>query len=153
MEPDPALRERIVAAVGDTRRRDTRRDRLQRALAVAAAAVFLVGVGAVLNRPAPGPTLEEVALADVPADVAADAALITHTWGTELVLTVDGLQDGQDYVVTFVSDAGERVSAGTFIGVDDRPVVCRMNAAVLRNEASAFEVATPDGRLVMRADI
>lgn len=122
----------------------------------AAAAVLLVavlGVASVLALRQPDVPREPVALSGLPAGVEADAELVAHTWGTELILVVSGLADGESYTVRFSTDDGQQVSAGTFLGVGDAPLVCSLNAAVLRPDATSFEVVDEGGAVVMRSDI
>ena len=151
-EPSPTdLRDRVVWVVAKARRSDRLRRRTVASVAAAAACLAFLAVGLAVPGPA-GPPQEAIALV-APAGVEADAALVAHTWGTELKLVVEGLDDGERYDVTFVDQDGTRVSAGTFIGVDDRPIVCDMNAALLRPDATRMEVASSDGDVVIAADL
>lgn len=68
-----------------------------------------------------------------------------HAWGTELELVVEGLEPGTPYTVTFFDAGGASYAAGEFLGVGDRPVVCDMNAALLREDAVCLQVPGPDG--------
>ena len=150
-EPSPDLEERVVGAVRDARGRQQWRRRLVSSVGAAAAAIALIGVGLVIPQPA-GPPQEALTVATSQADIDADVALVAHTWGTEVKLVVTGLEAGEDYRVTLLDRQGERFDAGTFIGVSDRPIVCDMNAALLRPDASRLEVAGDDG-LVIAADL
>ncbi len=150
--PPEVLKERVVWAVRGARRSQQRHRRIVSAVAAAAAAIALIGVGMAVPPPA-GPPQEVLDVATTSESVDAKAALVAHTWGTELKLVVSGLDHGERYRVTFVDDDGRKVSAGTFIGVSDRPVVCDMNAAVLRPDAARVEVAAADGGVVLAADL
>ena len=150
-DPPPALKEGVVWAVRGARRDDRRRTRFVPAIAAAAAAIAFFAAGVALPAPS-GPPQERLAVATTSATVDAQASLVAHTWGTEVKLVLEGLEDGEEYRVTFVDRQGERVDAGTFIGVDDRPVVCDMNAAVLRPDATRMEVAS-QGEVIVAADL
>jgi len=100
-----------------------------------------------------GPPTEALRLATVPEGVNADAALINHTWGTELLLDVAGLPAERDYDVTFVDAAGAPVSAGSFRGVADVVMKCRFNAATLRADLRSIAVTETGGAEVLRVDL
>lgn len=145
----------VRALEDDTRRRGSSR----RLLWSVAAALLLVAVGltAVYFSTQQGPPglgeLEPIAFSGAPEGVSTDAALVAHTWGTEVQLEVEGLQGGEVYTVTLERDGGEPVEAGTFIGVEARPVECRLNGAVLRQDARAVSVTDEAGEVVMRSEM
>jgi len=64
--------------------------------------------------------------------VTATGGLINHTWGTELLLDVSGLEAGTTYVVDYRLADGSTVVAGSLLGVADVVMKCRFNAAPLR---------------------
>ena len=151
-QPPRDLGERISATLA-AETRAARRVRSSRwaALAAALSAVLAVAVVTTVSRPpAPAPR-ETVALVDVTPGIEADAELIAHTWGTEVILVASGLVHGGTYVVTFQDSAGRDFLAGSFLGVGDKPVVCRLNAALLREAAAGFTVTTSAGEPVLRA--
>ena len=151
-EPPPALlADRVVWAVAKARRGDRLRRRVRAGIAAAAACLAMFAAGLAVPGPA-GPPQETLAL-DAQAGIEAEAALVAHTWGTEVKFEIVGLTDGERYEVTFLSRDGRRVSAGTILGVDDRPVVCAMNAALLRENAARLEVAASDGAVVLAAAV
>lgn len=150
-DPPATLKEGVVWAVRGARRTDRRRSRFIPAIAAAAAAIAFFGAGVALPGPA-GPPQERLTVATTETAVDAQASLVAHTWGTEVKLVLTGLDAGEEYRVTFIDRQGDRVDAGTFIGVDDRPVVCDMNAAVLRPNATRMEVASSEG-VVVAADL
>lgn len=160
-EPRPSadLWERTIARVDRARQTEDelqrrRRNRLVRWSAFVAAAALLVVIGSFALVPKiAGPPLEPVAFSEVPAGVEAEANLIDHTWGTETVLVVSGLEDGETYRLTLRDEEGEAVPSGAFIGTGNRPIECRMNAALLREEATGLEVRTSGGKLVLEADL
>lgn len=112
-------------------------------LAKAAVVAVLCGCAAFAGRmtvdqgPADPPT-EAVQLAGVDSGVTAEAELINHTWGVELVLDIEGTSSGSSYDVTYQT-AGGPVSAGSFVSVDAL-MHCRFNAAVLRSELSEIHI-------------
>lgn len=150
-EPPTHLRERVVWVVAKARRSERLRRRAVAGIAAAAACFAFFAIGVAVPEP-PGAPQEAVELVAAEG-VDADAALVAHTWGTEVKFVIEGLTDGERYDVTFLAADGRRVSAGTFIGVDDRPVVCDMNAALLREDAHRMEVASSDGAVVLAADV
>ncbi|MEJ7754081.1 MAG: hypothetical protein WKF38_02755, partial [Candidatus Limnocylindrales bacterium] len=121
-------------------------------LALAAALALLavgVGIGSqAFPRVAPGAPFETVAFEQVPPGVDASGRLIAHTWGTEIQLIVSGLEAGQAYRATFFSEDGREVPGGTFIGVAG-PMVCNLNAAILRPEVTHLRIATEEGVTVL----
>lgn len=128
-----------------------------------AAACFLAGVlvtvgtVTVMERPPSGPpgTLgaeEVVAFESVPADVEIEGVLIAHTWGTESVLQIEGLEVGAPYVVVLVDNAGREYDSGTFLGSEVR-IDCAMNAAVMRHEVTRLEIRDDDGAVVAESDL
>lgn len=156
--PPAGLLERTLSRVEQARRTEDELQRRRRNLlirrSVFAAAALLVAIGLFALVPKiTGPPLEPVAFSEVPADVEAEANLIDHTWGTETVLVVSGLEDGETYRLTLRDEDGEAVPSGAFIGTGDQPVECRMNAALLREEATGLEVRTTEGDLVLGADL
>lgn len=83
--------------------------------------------------------------------VRASAGTIDHTWGVEMVLTASGFADGQVYEVHVLDRLGRPVPAGAFRGTGASEMVCRLNAAVLRDQAGGFVVTDADGAAVLRS--
>lgn len=151
--PPPELGERILWNVR-LERRASERNRLARAVGAAAAAVAVLALFVVMSpRPPAAPPLEAVAVTTTDDGLAAEASLIAHTWGTEIILEAEGLDAGAAYRVRFEDRAGTAVPAGTFIGTGDRLLTCRMNAALLREDATAFVVEDDQGRTVIRGEL
>lgn len=149
-EPPVELERRILAAA--RRRRPPR----WRAAATAAAclAVLTVGLVVLAGDAAPPVPREPVAFTAAEGVEVLEADLIAHTWGTEVEFVVTGVEDGVTYTVSFVGEDGDRFDAGSFLGVTDRPVDCRMNAALLRDEATGLEVRdASSGTIVLEADL
>lgn len=168
-EPSAALAARI-AAMDDGRAaeapvapiRPSRRRMRPLLLAVGAAACVGVGFGGGLLLSAPpsvveGPpgtlgALEEVAFDGAPESVDIDGALVAHTWGTETVLTVEGLATGAAFTVVVVGEDGEEFESGTFLG-SSVPIDCRLNAAVLREDVAAVAIRSVDGGQIALAEV
>ena len=85
--------------------------------------------------------------------VTATGGLINHTWGTELLLDVSGLEAGTTYVVDYRLADGSTVPAGSLLAVAGVLMKCRFNAAPLRADVRRIEVRDPDRRAMIRADI
>lgn len=131
--------------------RRRRRDLLTGAVAAATgAALAVVGWEAFDADAQPGPPTEPVEVAVVPPDVAAEAVLINHTWGVEIILTATGLAADATFRSAIQPvDGGAEVVAGSFLGVEGVTVVCRMNASILRAAASSFTVVDEAGAPVI----
>ena len=120
---------------------------------LAAACLVAVGVGGTLGYQQLGspadavPTgppgtlgaVEEVTFQDVPRSSSIDASLVAHTWGTETILEIDGLDVGDTYEVVLIARSGEELSSGTFIGTE-ATVECRMNAAITREQVAQIRI-------------
>lgn len=141
----------------------SRRSRRVALTVLGAAACVAIGVGGGVLAATPrdahvaGPpgtlgAVEHVAFAGEPSGVAVDGDLVAHTWGTETVLTVDGLPIGEAFSVVVVDDTGAEHESGAFLGTDVT-VDCRMNAAVLREHVVAVEVRGADGVEIATASV
>jgi hypothetical protein len=159
--PPPALEHRVLAAVSGARDRSPLRRRA--VLATAAAACVAVGaVGALVVQnarlaPPTGPpgtlgAVEEIAFVGAPRGSDIDAALVAHTWGTETLLQVDGLRLGETFEVLLVGADGREFSSGTFFATE-QTVVCRMNAAILREDVTQVRIDAVDGSMRAVADL
>jgi hypothetical protein len=121
-------------------------------LAAAAICVVAIGLAGFTSLLEPAVALEPLSFS-VARGVEVDGHLIKHDWGTEIRLVVSGSRDGQTYRVTLVSEDGEPVNAGTFIGIGDKTLRGTFNAALLRKEADRLEVRTPGGEPVFFAKL
>jgi hypothetical protein len=120
------------------------------ALSASVAALVLLAVVVLQGRaPVLPGTLgaTEVVTVQTSRGVQADVAVVPHTWGTEVVLQLDGVTDPRAHDVLVVVD-GDVVHAGTFLGTD-RTITCRMNAAVLREAADGLLIRGPDGQTLV----
>ena len=160
--PSAGLEDRIVAAAtGDRAGPETGRRRkwlTAPGLAAASLAVAALVFAAVwilpLEPEEPGlGDVEPISFSTEPEGVSADGEVVAHTWGTEVMLEVEGLEEGEQYKVDMTDAEGTRVSAGTLIGDNDVPVECVLNGAVLRQNAEAISVRNSDGAVVLRSDL
>lgn len=124
---------------------------------VAATIGAAIGIGGALlasqDDGSTGPPTERVEFASTRPGVRTDAALINHTWGTELLLDVEGLPAGQLYRVDYLGGGPGSGSAGSFRSVPDTLMRCRFNAAALRNDITSVVVTDSVGAEVLRADL
>src|SRR5215207_6312966 len=153
-QPPGDLEELTLSPIlGEIHRARRRRRRFSWS-ALAAAAIFVVAIGFAgftwLLEPAVA--LEPLSFSVAPG-MEVEGHLIKHDWGTGIRLVVSTSRDGQTHRVTLVSEDGERVNAGTFIGIGDKQLRCTFNAALLRKEADRLEVRTPGGELVFFAKL
>jgi len=85
------------------------------------------------------PSVEDVTF-ETRTGVSAEAVLINHSWGTELMLDVSGLDAGTTYDVVYRTREGVEVAAGSMLAVADVVMRCRFNAAPLRADVRRIEV-------------
>ncbi|WP_248580267.1 hypothetical protein [Nocardioides sp. InS609-2] len=86
-----------------------------------------------------GPVVEAISFTG-PASVTTKAGLINHTWGTELLLDVEGLEAARSFDVVYLTAQGDEVPAGSLLAVDGVLMVCRFNAATLRRDVRQIVV-------------
>lgn len=139
-----------------------RRRRTALLIAGAAACLALGAVGgAFLATPradvATGPAgtlgaVEDVTFQGAPAGVDVEGDVVAHTWGTETVLSVDGLPAGDSFSVFVVDAAGGEHPSGTMLGSAVR-IDCRLNADVLRQDAASVEIRDAAGDRVAVAEL
>jgi Putative zinc-finger len=144
--PPEDLEESTLAPIfGEIHRARRRRRRLGwSGLAAAAICVVVIGLAGFTWLLEPAVALEPLSFSVAPG-MEVEGHLIKHDGGTEIRLAVSGSRDGQTYRVTLVSEDGERVNSGTFIGIGDKPLRCTLNAALLREDAAKLEVRTAGG--------
>jgi len=156
--PPADLMEGVLAQVERERKLHRRRQRgrwVGRSTLAAAAAALFVAIGFFLlpSLLAPEVPLEPIAFSEEAPGVEAEADLISHTWGTETRLVTSGLKKGQTYRVILLSEDGEEVPSGAFIGTGSEPVECNLNAALLRENAIGLVVRSANGEVMLRADL
>jgi hypothetical protein len=152
--PPEDLEELTLAPIlGEIHRARRRRRRFRwSALAAAAICVVAIGLAGFTWLLEPAVALEPLSFSVAPG-MEVEGHLIEHDSGTEIRLVVSGLRDGQTYRVTLVSEDGERINAGTFIGIGDKQLRYTFNAALLRKDADRLEVRTSGGELVFFAKL
>jgi hypothetical protein len=154
--------EQAAAAQDEEARREEgrRRRSLRRTvLATAAAAVVLtVAVGgawwgrATAPEPEP-PPLEPIALRAVEpvGPSVTESSVVPHTWGLEVRFVGSGFTRGEIFHGVVRRVDGTTMAAGEFIGTGPVAVVCNLQSAVLRSDATRFLVKDEEGRTVLAA--
>ncbi len=143
------------------RARHRRRTTTRAQLGTAAAAVVLAALvgGVVLGRStapetaAPVVPMESVTLSIEQASIEIETSgLVDHTWGVELRMSGTGFDDGEVFEAAFRdADTGELVTAGAFIGTGSAPMVCNLQSALLRDQATEVVVTDESGSVVLTA--
>lgn len=135
-----------------TERRRRRGLRTRRALAIAAALLVVLGIGAalVVNRSDSGggtevvfPTVE---------GVHGQAVLEAHDAGTEVELDAGGLRTGERYWLWLTGDDGKRVAAGTFTGQPD-DIHVTLTAGLPLRDTRRIWVTDEDDAVVLDAPL
>lgn len=165
-EPPPervrALREqadarrRAAAEAPPARRELARRQFLLGGAATAMGAALGVGVYALADSEPDallGPPTEPIALIDVRPGVVASAELISHEWGVETILEVDGLRPGSAYELVYRATDQREVLAGTFLAVEGTISTCRMTGALRREETTTIVLRERGGDVVLRSQL
>lgn len=124
------------------------------------AAGLLVGANgaSAFRAPAPlGPpgtlgAVEQIEVSDDVGGIDVSAEVVAHTWGTEAYLEASGLDVGATYELVFVGEDGTEFTAGEVLG-SAVPIVCRMNAAVLRGDAARMELRDTGDAVVAHAEL
>ena len=145
----------LAPILGEIHRARRRRRRFRwSTLAAAAICVVVIGLAGFVGLLEPEVPLEPLSFSGEAPGVEVKGNLIAHAWGTEIRLLLSRSRDGQTHRVTLVSQDGERVNAGTFIGVGDKPLKCTFDAELSREDATRLEVrTTPGGELVFFAKL
>ncbi|MGN7967743.1 hypothetical protein [Microbacterium sp. 22296] len=140
----------------------TRRRRWVTPVIAAACLATGVAIGAggagMFGSPAPsGPpgtlgAVEQIAVSDDARGVDVTAEVVAHTWGTEAYLEASGLDVGATYELVFVGVDGTEFTAGEVLG-SDVPIVCRLNAAVLRGDAARMELRDTTDVVIAHAEL
>jgi hypothetical protein len=152
--PPEDLEELTLAPIlGEIHRARRRRQQFRwSTLAAAALCVVVIGLAGFVGLLEPAVALEPLSFS-VASGMGVQGHLIEHARGTEIRLVVSGSRDGQTHRVTLVSEDGERVNAGTFIGNGERTLRGTFNAALLREDADMLEVRTSGGELMFFAKL
>lgn len=134
-----------------------------KAFSLVAVGCLMAGAGGtiaiqhVIDSPPEGPAgtygaVEEINFTGEPEEVTVEASLIAHTWGTETVLEIDGLEPGESFSVVLVAEDGQEYASGTFLG-SELLIECRMNAAVMRDQVERVEITAVDGNVITSAEL
>ncbi len=158
--PSPELLDRLIGEVRATRR-TTRRRRLY----LVAAAVALIIAGPVVTGvvtsgggTAPVAVAATVSATDPGTGTKAAVAMTDKAWGTDIGLTLTGVEGPQVCDLVAVSTGGDRQTVATWsvpdegYGVPDhpRPLTVRGGTGIPRDRIDHFEVRTLDGRMLVR---
>lgn len=142
-----------VTPLGSQRQRSGRRMFLAGGIAAGVGGIAgYVGRDLVAEDPAVAPTaakVEEITFTG-PDQVTTKAGLINHTWGTELMLEVSGLDAGSTYDVVYGTGTGSAIKAGSMLAVPEVVMTCRFTASALRADVRAIEIHQGD-RMVLRS--
>ncbi|TQJ30893.1 hypothetical protein [Microbacterium sp. SLBN-146] len=127
------------------------------AACLAAGLVIGLGVPGLTNQPPSGPpgtlgAVEPLQVRDDLDGIDVEAELVAHTWGTEAILEATGLDVGATYAVVFIGADGSEFSAGEILG-SEVPILCRMNAAVMRGDTVRFELRDAAAEVIAHADL
>jgi len=151
--PPEDLEELTLAPIlGEIHRARRRRQQFRWSTLAAALCVVVIGLAGFVGLLEPAVALEPLSFSVAPG-MGVQGHLIEHARGTEIRLVVSGSRDGQTHRVTLVSEDGERVNAGTFIGNGERTLRGTFNAALLREDADMLEVRTSGGELMFFAKL
>ena len=169
-EPRALSAPRAAPAAGDdelararARRHLKRTGLAATAVAAAAAVVFAVAVVRDDGGPtAPVRQTKTIQLASASTAVpraGGTGTLIGFGWGTQIHMTVAGLQPGTRYRVFLQAPDGTRIDAGTFQAIPDKPVVCEMSGDLLLKDTQTLVIteagtsADQPGAVVATADV
>lgn len=150
------LDELARARAGGAARRGARaRSLLVAAVAVVAIGAAGVGVGRLTAPEVPVVPLEPVAMEVAqsrPVQIS-EADLVAHTWGVELRITAAGFAEGEVFRAAFRGPDGELEPAGEFLGTGEQEMVCFLQSALLREDATAVVLTDSSGKRVAWARI
>lgn len=123
--------------------------------ALVGAAAATIGVLVVTDDDASVPTVmpEAVPIVREADGIDASAGVIDHTWGMEINLVGSGFEADASYNVVVIDQRGRSFDSGAFVGVGDNTLTCKMNSAVLRDQAVSLAVTDVEGTVVVRADL
>jgi hypothetical protein len=156
--PGPELLDRLVDEVAATRRRAGRRRTYLVAAAVALIVAGPVVTGLAVGTRDAGPAVSATASArDTASGVDATVAMTDKPWGTQIGLTLGGVQGPLQCDLVAVSTSGVRQTVATWAvpgpgyGVADQPtpLTVQGGTGIPRNEIADFLVRTLDGRTLV----
>lgn len=159
-EPPPHLKEKVIEEVFGDGARGSPRMSLPILATAAAVVVVLIGAASLFigfsdSGGPPGLGDEEPISFDSASEGVrvAEAAVVAHTWGTEVLMEVEGLGDGEVYNVEIEREDGTAARGGTLIGVGENEIDCALNAAVLRHNAESITITDSSGAVVLRSEL
>jgi len=127
--PPPELRDRIITRLHTERaadRRHSRRRIRNTVVAIAAAVLVVIGVGAAVRD---NGGHDDISFESASPDTHGTFALHRNSTGTSINFTQEGLDPQQVYWLWLTDGSGKRVAAGTFRGTDTTSTVT-MQAAL-----------------------
>lgn len=65
---------------------------------------------------------------------------------------MDGLAEGEIFEVILINEDGAELASGTFFGTE-QTVVCRMNAALMREDVSQLQIRDEAGAVVVSSTV
>lgn len=110
------------------------------------------GLGSWCEDAPPGAlgSLEPLTFSDRGVDI--DGVLIANRRGTETVLEIAGLPEGDTFTAVLVTADGQGIESESFLG-SKLPVECRINATVLRRDVKRLEIRDPAGLVILAAEL
>jgi hypothetical protein len=151
-EPPAELGERVLGRLAWQRADERRHHRRRIGVVVAtaaiavAAAIGMLFIGGSLSHSSSAD--RHVAFTTTPPGVNASVDLARADYGTEVELSVDGLDDGEVYWLWLTGDDGRRVAAGTFEATGSH-YTCDMTAALPLDRARRVWVTDEEDRTVL----
>ena len=146
-EAPSGLSARIFELVGAGVAAERRRRRVVAgASAMLAAAALVIGVLVWRGDASDGRRIEFATTAGA----TGSAELVSRSWGTEVSLDVDGLDEGEVYWLWLTGDDGKRVVAGTLIGTGG-PVQAVLASAIPTEDARRIWMNDEDDAVVLDA--
>ncbi|MBI0376681.1 hypothetical protein JBE27_10450 [Streptomyces albiflaviniger] len=87
--------------------------------------------------------------------VAQDGEMIAHPWGTEIPVSLSGLQDGGTYRLMTGNARGKRVQAGSVQanGPSDGPMRVRLTTAMRKDTITTLYVQDADGHFIAQTPV
>lgn len=87
--------------------------------------------------------------------VAQDGAMVSHSWGTEIPVSLSGLRASGTYRLMTGNARGDRVQAGSVraSGRDDAPLRVRLTTAMHKDTITTLYVQDADGHFVAQAPV
>lgn len=145
-QPTPELGDRIRRNVAGTRPVRPHRPRHAAGVLVAAAlAVAMVVPVSILVNHEPSPATSVALIREDP--------MISHPWGTEIPVTLSGLEPQETYQMMVVNADGERAPGGSVQVATDEPVATRMTTAMPKSTITALVVEDDKGRTVLSVPV